>query len=284
MTELSKGQTFADKFRIISELDAGGFSRVYHAFDMVSELHTEVALKIFQLSTNDQRKNRECMALFLREAYCLSKLDHPNIIQILDFGHLNNIYYIVTEFLEGTTLFDIVDKTGPMPEGEVAMIAYEVIKALEFLEHHRVVHRDIKPINIMVNSKGDIKLIDFGLSRHVEEKTVSMKGVFTGTPQFAAPESIRQDLHIDSKADIFSLGASCYYFLTNTEPFPGKNPKEVFKNRLTAKPKSLKNLNSSLSKKFTGLIQKMISFNPEDRPSIAELKPKLSELISKTQP
>lgn len=281
MTELSEGDSFADKYRIISELDAGGFSRVYHAYDMVSALHTDVAIKIFQLSTKDQSKRRECMALFLREAYCLSKLDHPNIIQILDFGHFSDLYYIVTEYLEGTTLFDIIDKTGPMPEGEVALVAYEVLKALDFLEHHRVVHRDIKPINIMVNSKGDIKLIDFGLSRHIEEKTVSMLGVFTGTPQFAAPESIRQDLYIDSKADIFSLGASCYYFLTNMEPFPGKNPKEVFKNRLTTKPESLRKLNSTLSKKFTGLIEKMISFEPEDRPSIAELKPKLSKIISK---
>ena len=280
MNKFSQGYLFAEKYEIIGELDSGGFAKVYHARDMESNSRPEVALKIFELSTKDQQKKRECMALFLREAYCLSKLDHPNIIQIHDFGHLSNLYFLVTEYLEGTTLFDIVDKTGPMPEGEVAMVAYELTSALDFLNHHRVVHRDIKPINIMVNSKGDIKLIDFGLSRHIEEKTVSMSGVFTGTPQFAAPESIRQESYIDSKADIFSLGASCYYFLTNTEPFPGKNPKEVFNNRLTASPKPLREINSNISKRFSGLVEKMIAFNPDERPSIADLKLLLFDIAS----
>ena len=280
MQEFCKGYRFAEKYEIIGELDSGGFARVFHAYDISIAPRKEVALKVFELATKDQRQKRESMALFLREAYCLSKLDHPNIIQIHDFGHLSNLYFLVTEYLEGTTLFDIVDKTGPMPEGEVAMIAYELTIALEFLSHHRVVHRDIKPINIMVNSKGDIKLIDFGLSRHIEEKTVSLSGVFTGTPQFAAPESIRRDPHIDSRADVFSLGASCYYFLTNLEPYPGKNPKEVFNNRLTAHPKPLREINSEISQTFSGLIEQMIAFEPENRPSIKELKSDLSNLVS----
>ena len=274
---------FADRYRFLSQLDSGGFSEVYCALDMQLDQPGKVAIKLFELSSKDEEVRRECMALFLREAYNLSKLSHPNIIQIHDFGHLHNHYYLVTEYLEGTTLYDIVDKTGPMPEGEVAMVVYEIASALEFLKKHKIVHRDIKPFNIMINDVGDTKLIDFGLARHIEERTVSLRGFFTGTPQYAAPESIRRERHIDSRADIFSLGASCYYFLTKIEPFPGKDPKEVFKSRLnTSPPKPLTQINSSVSPQFADLIHRMIDFDRANRPQVEEVKAILFEIMSNT--
>ena len=279
--KLKTGDIFSEKYRIVCDLDSGGFSDVYYAYDISKRPPVEVAIKIFDLDVDKQGK-RESMALFLREAYCLSKLDHPNIIQIHDFGHSKDRYFIVTEYLDGTTLYDIVDKTGPMPEGEVAMIAYEIAKALKFLKHHRVVHRDIKPINIMVNDNGDVKLIDFGLSRHIDERTVTKKNVFVGTPQFAAPECIKRETEIDNSADIFSLGASCYFFLTNIEPFAGKNPKEVFNNRLTQVTRPVKELNSSITRGFSNLIDNMISFEREGRPDIDQLIDRLFDIVTRT--
>ena len=256
---------------------------VYCALDMNQDPPHKVAIKLFRLSPKSEQIKRECMALFLREAYNLSKLNHPNIIQIHDFGHISNHYYLVTEYLDGTTLYDIVDSTGPMPDGEVAMVAHEVASALEFLNKHRIVHRDIKPFNIMINNKGDTKLIDFGLARHIEESTVSLRGFFTGTPQYASPESIRRESHIDNRADIFSLGASCYFFLTGLEPFPGKDPKEIFKSRLnTPAPKPLKQINPSISSKLADLIHRMILCDKEGRPQIEEVRETLFEIISDT--
>ena len=169
-----------------------------------------------------------------------------------------------------------------MPEGEVAIVAYEVANALDFLKRHKIIHRDIKPFNIMVDKNGNTKLIDFGLARHIEEETVSLEGYFTGTPQYAAPESIRRDDIIDSKADIFSLGASCYFFLTNIEPFEGEDPDEIFKTRLTSSPPSLPNICPKISKEFSELIHRMIAFEPENRPSIEELKSSLIKILSNT--
>ena len=279
--KLPKNHIFAEKYKILKELDSGGFSDVYLAEDVTLEVPQKIAIKLFELKVGDGER-RECMALFLREAYCLSKLNHPNIIQILDFGQRNQFYYIATEFLEGTTLYDIVETTGAMPEAEVAMVAYEIVKALKFLHSHKVVHRDIKPINIMVDGQGDIKLIDFGLSKLINESTVSRKGIFTGTPQYAAPECITQEEFIDWKADIFSLGASCYFFLTKAEPFSGDSPHEVYKNRFTEIPKPIEEINSSLNPKMVKLVNKMISIDRNERPSIEELKSTLFKFISKS--
>ena len=274
---------FAGKYKLLSQLDSGGFSVVYSALDMTKSPPMQVAVKLFELSSENEETKRECMALFLREAYTLSKLNHPNIIQIHDFGHINNFYYLITEYLEGTTLYDMVTNTGAMQEGEVAMVAYEVVNALEFLKKHKIVHRDIKPFNIMVNSDGDTKLIDFGLARHIEEQTVSLRGFFTGTPQYAAPESIRRDSYIDTKADIFSLGASCYYFLTEVEPFPGDTPKEIFNSRLKPSPPTpLDHINPNVGVNFASLIHRMIAFDKEDRPSIKEVKSILLDILSNT--
>ena len=274
---------FADRYKFLNQLDSGGFSVVYCALDLSHNPPRKVAIKLFDPSPKNDDIKRECMALFLREAYNLSKLNHPNIIQIYDFGHLHNYYYLVTEFLEGTTLYDIVEKTGAMQEGEVAMVAHEVASALQFLKKHKIIHRDIKPFNIMINNMGDTKLIDFGLARHIEERTVSISGFFTGTPQYAAPESIRREQYIDNRADIFSLGASCYFFLTNIEPFPGKDPKEIFKQRLnTASPKQLSEINPYIGSKLADLIHRMIAFEREERPRVEEVKAILFEIISTT--
>ena len=278
---LEIGYQFAGKYEIIKGIGEGGFSSVFHARELQSESLCEVALKLFETSRL-REDELDYMAIFLREAYGLSKLDHPNIVKLHDFGHVGGYYYLAMEYLEGKSLQQMVDEGGAMNEEEVALVAYEISKALQHLELHKSVHRDIKPMNIMVLKNGDIKLIDFGLARKTEDDTITMEGIFKGTPQFAAPEIICMESDIDIKTDIFSLGATLYYLISNVKPFSGDNPYEVFHNRFSEIPKSVRQVDSSISFQFSELIDKMLSAKREDRPTPEEIISITSRIILKT--
>ncbi len=277
---LPVGSLFAGKYEILDKIGSGGFSNVFHAIMKTAHESTEVALKVFEL-TATLRNDKEFMKLFLREAYGLSKLDHPNIIRLHDFGSSSNYYFLAMEYFEGKTLYQIMTKTGQFPETEAAMIGYETIKALAYLKSHKVVHRDIKPNNIMIVDSGDVKLIDFGMARQIKEETVSIKGLFTGTPQYAAPESIQMRSDIDSRADVFSLGATMYYLVTQEEPFSAATPQEVFNERFRKNTEAtpIKEIEPGLSDAFAGLVDKMLALNREDRPSVEEVSESLRNIV-----
>ena len=274
------GSLFAGKYEIVRNLGSGGFSSVFLARELepVSS-SSEVALKLIEISKLKQDEPA-FTAIFLREAYSLSKLDNPNIVKLLDFGHTNDYYFLAMEYLEGKTLQQIIDETGAVDENETAFIAHEIARALQTLENHKVVHRDIKPINIMIVKNGDVKLIDFGLARSILDDTITMDGIFKGTPQFAAPEIIRMESEVDISADIFSLGATLFYLASNEKPFSGENPYKVFQNRLKEIPRPLRDVVPSISFQFSQLIDKMLSTNKKNRPSLDEVVSVTNKIIT----
>ena len=267
---LPVGCLFAGRYEVIREIGSGGFSNVYQAKDIGCDRQGGVALKVFEVPPSMQN-DQEFMATFLREAYGLSKLDNPNIVKLYDFGHTACYYYLVMEYLEGKTLYHIVKESGAMDEEEVALIAYEVSKTLQHLESHKLVHRDIKPINIMIVTTGNVKLIDFGLARNVRDGNITIDGIFKGTPQYAAPEVIRMESDIDIRADIFSLGATLYHAITHDNPFPGRTAIEVFNNRFTETPTPIRQINPEISLKFSDLIDRMLLQEKEKRPTLSEV-------------
>ncbi len=274
------GTIFAGRYEVIEKLGKGSFSNVYHARDISTKPHKDVALKVFDLppsSLNDQK----FMALFLREAYGLSKLDFPSIVKLYDFGTAN-FYFLVMEYLKGETLQDRVEKSGPLSEYNAQIIAYEAAKILRYLETCKLVHRDIKPINIMITDDGYLKLLDFGLARYENEGTIIFDDLFKGTPQFAAPESIYGDHDIDLTSDIFSLGATLYYIVTAVPPFSGGSPVEVITNRLHEVPKPVQFYNNALSDGFAGLIDSMLSKEKELRPTVDHIILTLKKLQDRT--
>ena len=269
-TGVEIGCQFASRYEIIKRIGTGGFSSVFHAIDNHGIPAPNVALKVLEASRLKQDEP-DYMAIFLREAYSLSKLNNPSIVKLLDFGQANGFFYLAMEYLQGKTLQQILDESGAIPEDEVALIGYVISTALQYLEHHKVVHRDIKPVNIIVLKNGDIKLIDFGLARRFQDDTITVEGIFKGTPQFAAPEIIRMESNIDCRSDIFSLGATLFYLASNQKPFPGDNPMEVFQNRFISNSKSLREVDPSMSFQFSDLIGKMLSSSKEDRPCLGEI-------------
>ncbi len=275
------GSLFAGRYEVIEKVGSGGFSQVYHARNTLRTPVEHVALKVFEI-TPSRRNDKESMSRFLREAYGLSKVDHPNIVELNDFGSSELHYYLSMEYLIGRTLSSIIAKNGCMPEDSVVMIGYELIKALQYLEKRQLVHRDIKPNNVMVVDTGDVKLIDFGLAKQNQEETVSLDELFTGTPQYAAPESIRMEPDVDTKADIFSLGATLYFLLCGEEPFPDYSPVAVFNRRYEGKLeiRPVLEVNKLVSHKFAGIINRMIADEKDERPSIDELDLCFAKLIS----
>ena len=278
---LPAGCLFAGRYEVMGEIGDGGFSNVYQAKDIGCDTHNAVALKVFEVPPPMQ-KDQDFMPTFLREAYGLSKLDNPNIVKLYDFGHTICYYYLVMEYLEGKTLHHIVKDSGAMEEDEVALISYEITKALHHLESHKVVHRDIKPINIMIDTTGSVKLIDFGLARNVKDEKITVEGIFKGTPQFAAPEIIRMESDIDVRADIFSLGATLYFAITNNNPFPGRTAVEVFNNRFTQMPTPVRKLNSTISLKFSDLIDRMLLEDKNKRPDLCEIVSTSGGIVSRS--
>ncbi len=263
------GTVFAGRYEIVERLGSGSFGVVYHARDIRDENRRDVALKIFDLPPS-KISDQKFMALFLREAYGLSRLDNPNIVKLYDFGTVN-FYYLAMEYLKGVTLEEQINKTGPMTEDDARIAMYEIAKILRYLDENKLLHRDIKPVNIMITDTGYLKLLDFGLARSENEETIIGDDVFKGTPEYASPESIYGDPDIGIKSDLYSLGATVYFAVTGKPPFSGGSPVQIIKSRVDADPPPVESLNASLSPAFSSLINRVLAHDHCDRPDVDEV-------------
>ena len=274
---LPLGSCFAGRYMVREKLGSGGFSSVYMAEDTSLAPPLKVALKVFKPPPG--ATDHEYPAVFLREAYSLSKLQHRNIMKFHDFGQSHHSYFIATEFFTGRTLRQILDKLGPVAEVDAAVIGAEIIAALEYMERFNVVHRDITPNNIMIVDGGDTKLIDFGLAKQVEDETLTPEGMFTGTPQYMAPEIITLEGSIDTRADIFSLGATLFTLVTNKNPYSGRTPMDVLQSRYNETPPNIFEVNNAIGVKLSNLIRDMMQWNLEERPTVQKIRATLAEII-----
>ncbi len=275
---LPSGNLIAGKYQIKDKLGFGGFSRVYRAVDISSEPSHEVALKVFD--TNAWTKHTDdYLAIFLREAYALSKLNHPNIIKFYDFGRTQTHHYLAMEYADGESLRQIIDKTGAMDEGNVAAIGFEMVKVLKYLRERDIVHRDITPQNIMLIESGEIKLVDFGMAKPMQDLALTPTGIFTGSPLYAAPELIMNH-PVDCRADIFSLGATLYVICSNDTPFPGMTPQDIFTYRIHHEPIPIQEVAGSISNSIATIIHAMMSRKKEDRPSLENIEKALLTVMT----
>lgn len=218
---LAPGSLFGG-YEIVGEIGAGGMGVVYRARDPT--LERDVAVKTLSA---EFAKDPEFVQRFLREARSVARLSHPNIVQIYNFGCVEGTYYLAMEYLDGRSLA-VYLKNGPWPEREALGLARQACRALAVAHAEGIVHRDIKPDNLILTKRGVLKLVDLGIAKRVtEDQGITQTGHAVGTPNYISPEQIRGQKDIDARADIYSLGATLYHLVTGRAPFAGSSGAHV---------------------------------------------------------
>src|SRR5438067_9464622 len=220
---------FDGRYRIMRKLGAGGMADVYLAEDQ--ELGRRVAIKIL----NDRHANADqFIERFRREAKNAAALNHPNIVSIYDRGNAEDTYYIAMEFLDGRSLKELIVGRGAAPINVAIEYARQILSALRFAHRHGIVHRDIKPHNVLVDGEGRVKVTDFGIAR-AGASQMTEAGSIVGTAQYLSPEQARGS-GVDQRSDLYSLGIVLYELVTGKTPFDGETPVESAMQQLSTEP------------------------------------------------
>ena len=223
------GTLFDGRYQVVRKLGAGGMANVYLAEDQ--ELGRRVAIKIL----NDRHANDEqFVERFRREAKNAAALSHPNIVSIYDRGEAEGTYYIAMEYLDGRSLKELIVSRGPAPMTVAIEYARQILSALRFAHRHGIVHRDIKPHNVLVDAEGRVKVTDFGIAR-AGASQMTEAGSIVGTAQYLSPEQAR-GTDVDQRSDLYSLGIVLYELLTGKVPFTGDTPVEIAMKHLSQTP------------------------------------------------
>ena len=276
VTNLNPGAQFANRYEIVHSLGKGGNSHVYYALDRNQEPPGETALKICTPLQGDKK----FMARFLREAFQLSRLEHPNIMKLNDFGNENGIYFMATEFIKGKSLKEYI-QASPIAEESAVVVACEMTKAFTYMKTMNVVHRDVKPENILISDNEEVVLVDFGLAKEEGQQTISMKDELFGTPSYLSPEYISESDVIDIRTDIYSLGITLFYAVSGRLPFNGKGPMDIIRQQLNDDPPALKDLAPAVSAEFSDMVGKMLIKNPAERCTLTDMKKGFTALLKR---
>jgi len=216
--ELSTGSTFAGRYQVIEELGKGGMGRVYKVFD--TDIKEKIALKLLR---PEIILGKETVERFSNELKLARKISHRNVCRMFDLGKAESTTFITMEFVAGEDLKKLIRKMGQISAGRAVSIARQVCEGLAEAHHLGVVHRDLKPQNIMVDEDGNARIMDFGIARSLKGKGITGVGVMIGTPEYMSPEQI-EGKEVDQRSDIYSLGIILYEMVTGRVPFEGDTP------------------------------------------------------------
>jgi serine/threonine-protein kinase len=249
-------------YRILGKLGAGAMATVFKAKQL--NLDRFVAIKVLprKFSANAQFIER-----FYAEGRAAAQLNHPNIVQAYDVGKAGDYHYFVMEYVDGRTVYDDITKHKRFSEAEAIGIMVQVAEALEHAHEKGLVHRDVKPKNIMITKEGVVKLADMGLARAISDKEAAEaeSGKAFGTPYYISPEQIRGERDIGPPADIYSLGATLYHMVTGNVPFDAKSPSSVMHKHLKAALVPPDHVNPRLSAGVSEIIEMMMAKSPRKR-------------------
>ncbi|MGI6325591.1 MAG: Stk1 family PASTA domain-containing Ser/Thr kinase [Saccharofermentanales bacterium] len=257
---LAAGTLIGDQYRIVKLIGQGGMARVYLATDQQNG--GSVAIKIMKAElSNDQ----EFIKRFDTEARAASSLDHPNIVKVLDHGQDGELRYIVQELVEGQTLKALIDHRGPLPWTVAVPLTIQIGLALEHAHRHGVVHRDIKPHNILLTEDMVAKVTDFGIARAVNTNTITLtSGITLGSVHYFSPEQARGSI-VSEKSDIYSLGIMLYEMITGQVPFDGETSVAIAIKHLQEMPPLPSTINHNIPPGLDNIIQKCIQKSPDNR-------------------
>jgi serine/threonine-protein kinase len=257
------GRTFDTRYVIERKLGSGGMADVYLAEDQ--ELGRRVALKLLD---DRHASDEQFVERFRREAQSAAGLNHPSIVSIFDRGYAEGTYYIAMEYLDGRTLKELLVKNGPTPVPIAIDYARQILGALAFAHRHGIVHRDIKPHNIVVGSDGRLKVTDFGIARSGASQ-MTEAGSIVGTAQYLSPEQAR-GAPVDPRSDLYSLGIVLYEMLTGKVPFTGDTPVEIAMKHLSQVPDPPSQLRPNIPHDLDAIVMRALAKDPEQRYASAE--------------
>jgi eukaryotic-like serine/threonine-protein kinase len=272
------GEVLADRYELEELVGTGGMSSVFRAHDRL--LDRKVALKILhqQYSSDDDYVER-----FRREARSVAALSHPNIVTVIDRGEHEERQFIVFEYVEGENLKRLIERRGPSPVPAALELAIQIARGLAFAHQQGLVHRDVKPQNVLLNGDGRAKVTDFGIARSLDvQRGMTQTGTVLGTSDYIAPEQA-QGQRVDEHTDVYSLGVVLYELLTSEVPFPGENFVAVAMRHINEEPPPVLAKRPDVSPRVDAAVRRAMAKRAEDRfPTMnafcAELEACLAEL------
>lgn len=265
------------RYLVLDLLSQNENTAVYLAKDTEADPPVNVALKVINHGSRDS----SLIPRFLREVESLRRVDHPNIVRAINYKREGECFYVAMEFVSGRSLASIIQERL-LSEPLAVALGMELTNALEELSHRHMIHRDIKPGNIIISNSGSPVLIDFGLAKAQGQETVTLRDQMYGTPQYVSPEYIK-GAHLDIKTDIYSLGVTLYYAVSGILPFFADNHLTIFHKHLTETPPPLRDVKHGVSDDFSDLVDSMLLKNPKHRCDLETLRQSLHREWDKIQ-
>ncbi len=250
--------------RLLYKIGGGGMGGVFKAYHVGLDIPVAVKILYSHLAAEDPIFIRR----FIREARSAAKLQHPNIVGVMNVGYENGLHYLVMPFVEGGSAALLLTKSGPLPIDRVIDIGIDISRALSLAEEHNLLHRDVKPANILFGSRGEAMLSDLGLaktSRDSADLGITRSGIACGTPLYFSPEQAKGVRRLDIRSDIYSLGISMYHLINGSPPFTGDSPFVVFQKHVNEPLPPFKKMDPPVPDSVFKLIKKMTAKNPDER-------------------
>jgi len=260
-----KYKLISKRYRIIKKIASGGMADIFLGDDL--KLNRKVPVKV--LSSN-YAGDRNFVARFKSEAQILARLNHPNIVQVYDWGEFSGYYFICMEYVEGESLKEIIEKKAPLPPETIADYAVQISSALLTAHKNNLIHRDIKPQNIIVTPEEKVKVTDFGIAKSITTDVTKTLNIM-GTAHYISPEQAKGEV-LDHRTDIYSLGIVLYEMLTADVPFRGSNSIDISLKHINEKPLKPSEFMKNIPEKLEDIIMHCLEKNPLDRyPTVREL-------------
>jgi len=251
------GRKLGNRYEVIERIGGGGMAVVYRALDTLLNRHVSIKVLRAQFSTDEEFVRR-----FRREAQAAASLSHPNVVNIYDVGMENaDEYYIVMEYVDGMTLKEVIQERAPLAVAEAIDIAKQICAALGHAHENNIVHRDIKPHNILIGKDGRVKVTDFGIARAITSNTITQDGSVLGSVHYFSPEQARGGV-TDVKSDIYSLGVVLYEMVTGELPFSGETPISVALKHLQDHFVEPRQINPALPQSVENIVLKALTKDP----------------------